>query len=269
MTPAELAALQPAIHRAYSWNRKASFALREDRSGLWVAFAIEDGSFEYGIGEHRGIASFGDVILCPPNVPFRRRIVTPLTFHHVIFSWLDRKSGEPVEPVSLDLCAIVMHDTNRLATTYAHLRRVANTSDGHTDTWTSHLFDDIWLTHCAEVLQNERETPRQHSDDLMVRARHIIERDYAERPSLAALAASLGLSPMQFTRRYRAAFGTTPMHDLSQVRLDEAQMLLLESNLSLDQIARRCGYTNGFYLSRVFTRWFGESPSRFRASRRI
>jgi AraC-like DNA-binding protein len=251
------------------WTRKERFALRQDRSGLWVAFAIEDGSFEYQIGDQHGVASFGDVVLCPPNVWFRRRIVTPLSFHHMLFRWVARDSGAPVEPVLLDRCAIAIHDTSRLAATYVYLRRVAEMGGNLTTSWTNHLFDDIWLTHCAELIQTERATPSGRRDELMVRARQVIERDFAERPSLTALAASLDLSPMQLTRRYRAAYGTTPMHDLSRVRLEEAKHLLLECNLSLDQIASRCGYTNGFYLSRVFTRWFGESPSRFRATRRI
>jgi AraC-like DNA-binding protein len=269
MHPARLAAIKPVIQQTFLWNRKERFTLREDRSGFWVAFAVEDGSFEYEIGEQRGVGSFGDVIICPPNVVFRRRMVTPLSFHHVVFTWVAREGGEPVDHVRLDRCALVIHDTNRLATTYAQFRHVAELRDDHTDAWTNHLFDDIWLTHCAEVMQNEREIPPRQSDDLMVRARHVIERKYSERLSLAGLAGSLGLSPVQLTRRYRAAFGITPMHDLSRVRLKEAQFLLLECNLSLDQIASRCGYTNGFYLSRVFTRWFGESPSRFRANRRV
>jgi AraC-like DNA-binding protein len=268
MQTTQLAAIKPRIHQTFLWARKERFALRQDRSGLWVAFAIEDGSFEYRIGEQQGVASFGDVVLCPPNVWFHRRIVTPLSFHHMLFSWVDRENGAPVKSVHLDRCAIVIHDTNRLATTYAQLRRLATLRNNHT-AWTDHLFDDIWLTYCLEALQDERESPGQHGDELMVRARHVIEDQYTERLSLAELAASLGLSPVQLTRRYRSAFGVTPMHDLSRLRLKEAQFLLLECNLSLDQIASRCGYSNGFYLSRVFTRWFGESPSRFRASRRV
>jgi AraC-like DNA-binding protein len=186
----------------------------------------------------------------------------------MLFSWVARKDGAPVNPVPLDRCIIAVRDTNRLATTYAQLRRIATLRNDHA-AWTDHLFDDIWLSYCIEALQDEREAPRHHGDELMVRARHAIEGRYTERLSLAELAESLGLSPVQLTRRYRSALGVTPMHELSRLRLKEAQFLLLECNLSLDQIASRCGYSNGFYLSRVFTRWFGESPSRFRASRRV
>lgn len=269
MPTSRLASLKPVIHRAYSWNRKERFDRREDRSVYWVAFAIEDGSFEFRIGDTYGEASFGSVVICPPNVTFRRRILTPLTFHHAVFTWVDRDSGEPVEPLGLEMGAISIGDTRRLETTYAQLHRVSRMGDVNEDAWISHLIDDIWLTHCAETVQIERELWRQHSDELMIRARQVLEHEYAERLSIAELAASFGLSSAQFSRRYRDVFGTTPMQELTRFRLEEAKLLLLECDQTLEEIAHRVGFSNGFYLSRVFTRRVGESPSRYRASRRV
>lgn len=269
MSVAQLASLEPVIHRAYAWTRKERFDRSEDRSVYWIAFAIQAGSFEYSIGESKATAAFGDVVICPPDVAFRRRILEPLTFQHVVFTWIDRDRREAVEPNSNDIRSFSITDVARLETTYAHMHRAIRMGDVHSNPWICHLFDDIWLMHCAESAQTELELWRHHSDRSMIQARQIIERQYAERLSINHLASLFDLSPSQFSRRYRNVFGETPIRHLTRFRLEEAKLLLLEGDATIEEIAIQCGFSNGFYLSRVFSQWIGESPSRYRASRRV
>ena len=44
---------------------------------------------------------------------------------------------------------------------------------------------------------------------------------------------------------------------------------LRESSDGLKTIAEQCGYDNAFYFTRVFVREHGQSPGRFRKSRRV
>ncbi|WP_243156780.1 helix-turn-helix domain-containing protein, partial [Clostridium beijerinckii] len=76
--------------------------------------------------------------------------------------------------------------------------------------------------------------------------------------------ASLGLSSVQFTRRFHKCIGTTPIEYITSLRLRRAQVLLLRTEDTLDCIASKCGYDNGFYLSRVFAKNLGISPSDYR-----
>jgi transcriptional regulator GlxA family with amidase domain len=83
------------------------------------------------------------------------------------------------------------------------------------------------------------------------------------------LSSGLGISPVQFTRRFQAAYGQTPIDFLTSLRLQKAQALLLETELTLEQVADQCGYENGFYLSRMFSKKLNISPSAYRKSHRI
>ena len=76
------------------------------------------------------------------------------------------------------------------------------------------------------------------------------------------LAAELGISPVQLSRRFSKSIGMTPSSYLSHIRLEKAQSLLIETSLPLEQIAQACGFSNGFYLSRVFTKIMKVSPVR-------
>ncbi|WP_246578229.1 helix-turn-helix domain-containing protein [Clostridium frigoris] len=78
------------------------------------------------------------------------------------------------------------------------------------------------------------------------------------------LSTSLGLSSVQFTRRFHKCIGTTPIEYITSLRLKRAQIFLLRTNDTVDCIASKCGYDNGFYFSRVFMKNLEITPSNYR-----
>jgi AraC family transcriptional regulator len=55
----------------------------------------------------------------------------------------------------------------------------------------------------------------------------------------------------------------------TQLRLDEAKKLLLETNKTLEEIVSLCGYENGSYLSRVFSSKVRINASEFRKNNQV
>lgn len=78
------------------------------------------------------------------------------------------------------------------------------------------------------------------------------------------LAARAGLAPRSFSRRFRAALGTSPLEFLLRARVRAAQELLRASNLSIGEIAHRCGFADPGHFSRVFSARGGGSPQDYR-----
>jgi len=87
---------------------------------------------------------------------------------------------------------------------------------------------------------------------------------YAEPVSLLELAEQVSLHPSAFCRRFRALVGMPPMKYLEQLRMAEAERLLLNTDLHVQEIARRVGYPDPYHFSRVFRRSKGHSPSAYR-----
>jgi len=56
---------------------------------------------------------------------------------------------------------------------------------------------------------------------------------------------------------------------LTSLRLRKAQSLLLETNKTLEDIAEKCGYKNGFYFSRRFSKKLNISPSEYRKNNKL
>lgn len=83
------------------------------------------------------------------------------------------------------------------------------------------------------------------------------------RSSIFDTALALRMSERTLRRRL-AAEGTTFREIAQNVRLAEASNLLRNSGLSVDQIARRTGYSGGASFAHAFTRRFGLTPHDFR-----
>lgn len=83
---------------------------------------------------------------------------------------------------------------------------------------------------------------------------------------LSALLKSGGYAEDYLRSHFKKVTGKTPHEFLTGVRMDRARILIESygSVLSLSQIAERCGYTDYVYFSKLFKRWSGVSPNRYR-----
>ena len=65
--------------------------------------------------------------------------------------------------------------------------------------------------------------------------------------------------------RFKLLIGRTPHEEILRVQLNRVRQLLTETDLSLEEIAERAGFSHTEYLSVVFKREVGMPPSRYRA----
>ena len=77
---------------------------------------------------------------------------------------------------------------------------------------------------------------------------------------LGDLAALVCLSEDHFLRAFKAAVGQTPHQYLIGCRLARARRLLLEDDLPLAEIGRRCGFGNPSHFAAIFRRHEGVPP---------
>ncbi|MFD2614349.1 AraC family transcriptional regulator [Paenibacillus gansuensis] len=244
------------------WIRKETFELAQDRYDSWVVFAVEEGRFLYQIGEEEGTAGFGDVVWCPPGTVFYREVLEPLTFHYCELVW----EGEPPRlPVK-----VTLKDRARLLSTYEYAKIGLTGPEAQTPTaWLQHFLADVWLMAMRETAREEDARVAAAKDPIMQKAAQWLEKHAYDKRLIKELAAELGLSPVQLARRFHQEFGVTPVQYVTSLRIERAGRLLLESDWTLDRIAADCGYENGFYLSRVFTKHKQMSPSAYRRLYRV
>lgn len=89
---------------------------------------------------------------------------------------------------------------------------------------------------------------------------------YGSDISVEKLAEIAHLSVSALERRFRKYLSKTPKQFISEVRLENARRLLVDSSLTISEIAYQCGFTDHSYFSRQFKRLFDELPSELRST---
>ncbi len=74
------------------------------------------------------------------------------------------------------------------------------------------------------------------------------------------LARAANLSPRHFTRVFRSETGVSPAKAIETLRLEEAKLLLEQSRLPIEVVARKAGFGDSERMRRAFVRAFGEAP---------
>lgn len=92
----------------------------------------------------------------------------------------------------------------------------------------------------------------------------LMRSDIAKRWRIQDLAAHACLSPSQFTRVFRDAFGVTPLVYLTILRVQEMARLLRTTDLSMRQICPRVGWINSTHPPAHFRRYYSVNPSEYR-----
>lgn len=98
------------------------------------------------------------------------------------------------------------------------------------------------------------------SDPGLGRALRAVHRDVAAPWTVAALAEVAGMSRAAFSAKFTQQVGRPPLAYLRHWRLTLARSLLRKGGASVDEIARRVGYTSQSAFGNAFRQAFGKSP---------
>ena len=91
-----------------------------------------------------------------------------------------------------------------------------------------------------------------------------IDEHYRENIPLSKLASIMRISSMYFSNLFKSTFNISPKQYILNKRLMESQRLLLESELSIKEIAFAVGFENENYFSEYFSSKVGISALKFR-----
>jgi transcriptional regulator GlxA family with amidase domain len=101
---------------------------------------------------------------------------------------------------------------------------------------------------------------RTHLHPGVHRVQDWLVRNPSRAVTLDALADVGAMSRRNLTRLFRQATGITIAEYRTRIRVELARSLLQDPTLSIDSVARRCGFTGARQLRRVWQTAFGTSP---------
>ena len=120
----------------------------------------------------------------------------------------------------------------------------------------------LQLSQMTESNSNtNNSTLQRKSIDRVYQARDILANQLEHPPSILELAQQVGVSERTLRRGFRDLFSTTIVGYLTLLRMEQAEKLLREGELSIGEVANLVGYSHLGNFSTAFKRQFGITPS--------
>lgn len=122
------------------------------------------------------------------------------------------------------------------------------------------LFSElIRLTRTA----NEK-TAEYVKQDSIKKALKFIELNYYHDIDVDMLCKYVNFSRSHFSRSFKSKVGVTIPEYINQIRIRHAKLLLKNSDLNVNEIAKSVGFDDQFYFSRIFSKIEGVPPAQYR-----
>jgi len=212
-------------------------------------------------GETRVAA--GDLLLLLPGVWHNYYPLAPTGWdeHWVLFN------GAHVAPQMMSFFAPlqsgVLHPgvSGPLHELFVQLRIVAEADAPYANQMLAGLTMQILATtlSCLQVLQE----PRHQEESVIQKAKGFLDDHWDQAVDMHALAGSLNLSYRHFRRLFKSSTGLPPQQYLMTQRVNHAKKLLEDADLKISDIARRSGFADPYYFSRIFQQKTGCWPSQW------
>jgi AraC-like DNA-binding protein len=106
-------------------------------------------------------------------------------------------------------------------------------------------------------------TGGSHTDDIK-RAVQAIENEWNLNEKMEKYAALCNMSPSYFYREFREYAGMSPAKYRNYIRINVAKSDLLNTNMTVKEIAEKVGFDDALYFSRIFSSITGMSPTAFK-----
>ena len=118
----------------------------------------------------------------------------------------------------------------------------------------------------SEIVFSKSMNPKdgRNTTKLVATARAYMEERIHEKIDMNEIADKLGVSYTSFAVAFKTQTGESPVRFLRKLRLQRARYKLLNTNMSIKQVAIDCGFSSSEYFCKFFREETGLTPSDFR-----
>ncbi|WP_068775734.1 AraC family transcriptional regulator [Paenibacillus sp. FJAT-26967] len=218
----------------------------------------------YWIEGDKVILEKGDLLLLPSSLAFyAKSIPTILHDKYVLTLRLDQPLALPL----LNLTSWITMKTGMLEFVLERVRRAYTEwleKDAYADIRSSAI-----VTEVIALLNREHDngpvTPQieKHAQ----RMKLYIQTNYREKVTKEELGACISTSPNYAAMLFRRVTGQTISDYVHSVRIKKAVYMLIDSLLTVSEIAEFLGYQDVSYFQRVFKKMTGKTPSAYTKER--
>ena len=98
----------------------------------------------------------------------------------------------------------------------------------------------------------------------VLQSKNFMWNNYMKKLTLNEIAGQVHLNPQYFSVLFKRETGESVTTYLTNVRVDHAKLLLKDTSIPINEVARRVGYDDPDYFSRLFRKASGTTPRQYR-----
>lgn len=106
--------------------------------------------------------------------------------------------------------------------------------------------------------------PRDPDRQLIENIRDALIEQLNDTLKIDAWVIQFDISPSKFRRLWKTYYGIPPWRYVLNTRLQRAARMLIETRMRVSEVAYTCAFTDPLYFSRLFQRYHGVSPKKYR-----
>ena len=193
--------------------------------------------------------------LIPPNTCFSTKSLTTFEQFFVHFA-----ADSPFDRVRLDIYTFPMSEYIRSKILAMKKLIPSKRNNMHFKLMLFSLIYDVLL----EIPQNAFITNDAKYDPRIVKTIELLDKNTSWVFTNEELAGKVNMSVNGFIRLFSTETGISPLQYSRRKRVEKACLLLHFTKQSIDEIARKTGFQDRYYFSRVFKQITNHSPAQFR-----
>jgi len=126
------------------------------------------------------------------------------------------------------------------------------------------LFDIFWRVFKYYAERRDQNGRIGYKIERIKDVLNYINQNYNKNLSLDELSRQVDMSKFYLCRLFKESLRMSPVEYINKVRVDKAMELLINTDMSVSEIAFECGFDNISYFIKVFKKYMHTTPLKFR-----
>ena len=149
-----------------------------------------------------------------------------------------------------------------IKTLHKIIKLTSNNAENENVAFISNFFELLYKIDF--MTRNKISSKNQNNNYYIKKINYIIESKYSEKITLQSVASELNISPIYLSTMYKDCSGINFSEQLLNVRMKNAEKLLIDRNIPTSKVAVLCGFCDESYFRKKFKQFFGMNVREYR-----
>lgn len=243
-------------------ERGGLFGCAQHYHSLFEIYYMKSGSCNYFIDNKSYHVETGDLVLIPGGIIHKTQY-NDNTYKRLLINCSKYFIPSKVYQELSDIGYIFKNNfiCNKIDDIFSSIENDFNSPDEFTPTSLRCLIYSLFILIARNPNQKPQNTVKNACTE---RAIEYIRNNFSQDITLSSAAAVCAVSDEHLSRVFKKETGFGFSQYLTSVRLWNAEHLLKNSELSITEIAHRCGYNDSNYFSQIFKKNYKKTPREIR-----